>query len=126
MNRLLFLAYISSLISIVKLCPDGWYSLPVDNNRCYLVVENRTDWFTAESYCRVHAASGAHLASICSQFENANIDCKFISKISFFSNISKISKIFFSNSRECANDSTRRSHLDWTKKFCQARYFYVD
>uniref|UniRef100_A0A914VGZ5 Fibrinogen C-terminal domain-containing protein n=1 Tax=Plectus sambesii TaxID=2011161 RepID=A0A914VGZ5_9BILA len=55
-------------------CPAGWNISTVVQNKCYLIVPEKKDWFNAEYYCQNSAgATGAQLVSICNAFENALI-----------------------------------------------------
>uniref|UniRef100_A0A914WNU4 Uncharacterized protein n=1 Tax=Plectus sambesii TaxID=2011161 RepID=A0A914WNU4_9BILA len=69
---LLFGLFIFFHASTANQCPDGWIQSPINHDKCYLVVPEKAIWFNAEDYC-TNTFAGAHLVSICSAFENANI-----------------------------------------------------
>uniref|UniRef100_A0A914XKS1 Uncharacterized protein n=1 Tax=Plectus sambesii TaxID=2011161 RepID=A0A914XKS1_9BILA len=54
-------------------CPEGWRISEVIPNKCYYVTDQKKIWFEAEVFCR-NAQPNAHLTSITSAFENANVD----------------------------------------------------
>uniref|UniRef100_A0A914WNW2 C-type lectin domain-containing protein n=1 Tax=Plectus sambesii TaxID=2011161 RepID=A0A914WNW2_9BILA len=54
-------------------CPDGWHSSQVVSNKCYYVAAQKNIWFDAEAFC-TKAGPNAHLTSITSAYENANVD----------------------------------------------------
>uniref|UniRef100_A0A914WRP8 Uncharacterized protein n=1 Tax=Plectus sambesii TaxID=2011161 RepID=A0A914WRP8_9BILA len=54
-------------------CADGWRASEVISNKCYYVAAQKKTWFDAEAFC-TNAQPSAHLTSIASVFENANVN----------------------------------------------------
>uniref|UniRef100_A0A914VGF0 Uncharacterized protein n=1 Tax=Plectus sambesii TaxID=2011161 RepID=A0A914VGF0_9BILA len=79
MHCLPIILYLSLVVTISsQTCPDGWRASSVISDKCYNVAAQKKTWFEAEDFCK-NAQPSAHLTSIASAFENANVDAVVIS-----------------------------------------------
>uniref|UniRef100_A0A914W2W3 C-type lectin domain-containing protein n=1 Tax=Plectus sambesii TaxID=2011161 RepID=A0A914W2W3_9BILA len=71
----LFIVLSLSLVVTIssQKCPNGWRASEAIPNKCYYVGTQKNIWFDAEAYCK-NAGLNAHLTSIASAFENADVD----------------------------------------------------